>query len=92
MSDLAGLTGALSPGTHGQVISRLEPAKWRNSVDSLLTDPHAMTLSGMLCHAIEAETANGSRSALRSPSSHLDAVRPPASGPYVHYCAVSNGR
>ncbi|WP_405671699.1 hypothetical protein OG848_10250 [Streptomyces canus] len=77
MSDLAGLTGALSPGTHGQVISRLEPAKWRNSVDSLLTDPHAMTLSGMLCHAIEAETANGSRSALRSPSSHLDAVRPP---------------
>ncbi|MCX4861700.1 hypothetical protein [Streptomyces canus] len=55
----------------------LEPEKWRNSVDSLLTDPHAMKLSGMLCHAIEAETANGSRSVLRSPSSHLDAVRSP---------------
>ncbi|MFG2799023.1 hypothetical protein [Streptomyces pseudovenezuelae] len=77
MSDVAGLTGALSPGTPGQVIPNLEPALWRNSVDSLLSDPHAVALSGMLCHAIEAETANDSRSVLRSPSSHLDAVRSP---------------
>lgn len=77
MSDLAGLTGALSPGPAGQVMPILETARWRNSVDSLLSDSHATALSGMLCHAIEAETTNGSRSVLRSPSSHLDAVRSP---------------
>ncbi|WP_234358676.1 hypothetical protein [Streptomyces sp. NRRL B-24085] len=31
----------------------------------------------MLCHAIEADTANGSRSVLRSPGSYVDAVRSP---------------
>ncbi|GLP72488.1 hypothetical protein TUSST3_91060 [Streptomyces sp. TUS-ST3] len=77
MSDLAGLAGALSPGVPGQFTPSIEPGEWRNSVDSLLSDPAATALTGMLCHAIEAETANGSRSVLRSPSSHLDAVRSP---------------
>lgn len=75
MSDLASLPGAVSSGTPGLVVPILEPAEWRNSVDSLLSDPDAMALAGMLCHAIKAETTNASRSVLRSPSSHLDAVR-----------------
>ncbi|MEU1479474.1 hypothetical protein [Streptomyces sp. NPDC005760] len=77
MSDLAGLAGALSPGSPGQIMPVLEPGQWRNSVDALLSDPQATALTGILCHAIEAETANSSRSVLRSPSSHLDAARSP---------------
>ncbi|MEV0637239.1 hypothetical protein AB0I77_20245 [Streptomyces sp. NPDC050619] len=77
MGDLASLTSPKSPGTPGQAAPNHETTKWRNSVDSLLSDPDAMALSRMLCHAIEAETANASRSVLRSPSSHLDAVRSP---------------
>ncbi len=75
MSDLASLPGAVSPGIPGQGKPTREPAEWRNSVDSLLSDPDAMALAGMLCHAIKAETTNASRSVLRSPSSRLGAVR-----------------
>ncbi|TCR18117.1 hypothetical protein [Streptomyces sp. BK205] len=75
MSDLASLPGAASPGIPGQVQPMAEPAEWRNSVDSLLADPDAMALAGMLCLAIKAETTNASRSVLRAPSSHLGAVR-----------------
>lgn len=75
MSDLASLPGAVSPGIPGQVDPILEPALWRNSVDSLLSDPDAMALAGMLCHAIKAETTNASRAVLRSPRSPVGAVR-----------------
>lgn len=77
MVELPSLMTTVSHGLPRQAAPIYEFAGWRNSVTWLLSDPDAVALSRMLCHAIEARAANASRSALRAPSSTLDAVRSP---------------
>ncbi|GAB2913166.1 hypothetical protein GCM10027075_10960 [Streptomyces heilongjiangensis] len=75
--ELPSPTTTVSPGLPRRAAPTYDHTGWRNSVTWLLSDPDAVALSRMLCHAIDADAANASRAALRAPSSTLDALRSP---------------
>ncbi|WP_232838855.1 hypothetical protein [Streptomyces geranii] len=77
MGDAPILTSTAGLGTPERAVPSHDPAKWRNSIEHLLSDLDARPLSRMLSHTIEAKAANASRSLLGSPNSTLDILSAP---------------